>query len=257
MSKTFSRVFKLKENKKQEGNAIIDSEVSSFYKEVNLHELLKPTKQKADLAERPLLAQYLSHCCRLRTSFVSIKKCGSSECTVCLLPRLLNEIFECIHHLPNPTPDKSNEGHCSKFGEVFGTKTSESHIPFIKVKQTKKSNLEYTVLKQHATNTKMTLRCSECTTRQVFFKKKLATKILFEFQKHTADILFTCGTTVLKLVGNNKDMIEHLQITENLNCQMPVEKPFYSAGYEPCCCHCATKSNLVNNSSLLSNLHPL
>ena len=53
---------------------------------------------------------------------------------------------------------------------------------------------------------------------------------------------------VLKLVGNNRDMIEHLQIRENLNFQMPVKKLYYSAGYEPCCCHCTTKRNLANNS---------
>ena len=110
----------LEENIIQERDAIVDSEVSSFLKEVNLDKLFKPTDQKPDLAERLLLAQYLSHSCRLRTYLASIKKCGSSECTVCLPSRLPNEIFERIRHLPDPTPDESNEGHYSKFREVFG-----------------------------------------------------------------------------------------------------------------------------------------
>ena len=115
----FSRL-RLKENIIQERDAIVDSEVSSFFKEVNLDRLFKPTDQKPDLAERLLLAQYLSHSCRLRTYLASIKKCGSSECTVCLPSRLPNEIFERIHHLPDPTPDESSEDHYSKFREVFG-----------------------------------------------------------------------------------------------------------------------------------------
>ena len=119
------------------------------------------TNQKANLAERPLLAQCLSHCCRLRTYFVPIKKCGSSESIVCLPPQLPNEIFEYIYHLPDPSPNESNEGHYSKFGEVFGTEKSESHMPLIEVKQTNKSNLQYTALMQDVTNTKMTLRYSE------------------------------------------------------------------------------------------------
>ena len=56
---------------------------------------------------------------------------------------------------------------------------------------------------------------------------------------------------VLELVGNNKDMIEHLQIRENLNCQMPVEKLYCFSGYESCCCRYATKRKLVKNSSYL------
>ena len=96
----------------------------------------------------------------------------------------------------------------------------------------------------------MTLRCPECDKpRLVFSKKKPTTKILIEFKKQTADLLFTCGMMVLKLVGNNKDMTENLQIRENLNCQMPAEKLYCSAGYEPCCCHCATKGKLVNTSN--------
>ena len=63
--------------------------------------------------------------------------------------------------------------------KCLGTETSESHMPSIKVKQTKKRNLGYTALKQHATNTKMTLRRYECDKpRLVFSKKKTPDKNL-------------------------------------------------------------------------------
>lgn len=91
---------------------------------------------------------------------------------------------------------------------MFGTETNESLMPS-KVKQTHKSNLGYTALKQFATNIKIALRWSECDKpRLVFSKKKPLTKILIKLKKDTADILSTCGTTVLEFVGNNKDMIE-------------------------------------------------
>ena len=157
---------------------------SSLFKKLNLDKLLKPTNQKADLAEWPLMAQYPSHCYQLCTYFVSIKKCGSSECTGYLLPQLPNKIFEHIHQLLDPTTDKSNEGHFSELEEVLGRETSESHIISIKLKPTQKSNLQYTALKQHTTNTKMTLRCPKYDKPQlVFSKKNPTTKILIKFNK--------------------------------------------------------------------------
>lgn len=78
-----------------------------------------------------------------------------------------------------------------------------------RVKQTQKSNLGYAALNQHAPNVKITLTCSECNKpRLVCSKKEPPTKILIRFKKYTADLLFSFGTAVLVLVGNNKDMIE-------------------------------------------------
>ena len=42
------------------------------------------------------------------------------------------------------------------------------------------------------------------------FKGHFLKELRVSFKKHTADLLFTCGTTVLEIVGNNKDIIEHL-----------------------------------------------
>ena len=49
--KTIFSHLQLKASRIQVRDAIVGSEVSSFFKEVNLDELLKPTDQTADLAE--------------------------------------------------------------------------------------------------------------------------------------------------------------------------------------------------------------
>ena len=97
----------------------------------------------------------------------------------------------------------------------------------------------------------MTFMCSECDKPQlVFSKKKPQTKILIKFKKQTADPLFTYGTMVLELVGDKKEIIEHSEMRENLiNCQMSVEKLYFSTAYERCSCHCLKKRKLVYNSN--------
>ena len=97
-------------------------------------------------------------------------------------------------------------------------------------------------MKQHATNTNLTLTCTECDKpRLVLDKKKPPTAVLRKFKQHT------CGTTVAELTGNDREFAEHLQIKGNLTCQMPVEKLYYSAGYESCCCHCGAKRKLITH----------
>lgn len=93
--------------------------------------------------------------------------------------------------------------------------------------------------------------CSECDKSQlVFSKKKPPTKILIKFKKQTADPLFTCGTMVLELDGDKKEIIEHSEMRENLiNCQMSVEKLYFSTAYKPYRCHCLKKRKLVYNSN--------
>ena len=175
---------------------------------------------------------------------------GEATCTICLPPRLPNEVFQSVNHLPDPKPDGASEGHYLKFSELFGTDTEESHTPSLKVRQAYKSNIGYTAVKQDATNTNFTLTCTECDKpRLVLARKKPPTAVLRKFKRHTADLYFTCGTTVAELTGNDKEFVEHLQIKRNLTCQMPVEKLYYSAGYEFCCCHCGAKRKLITHIS--------
>ena len=71
--------------------------------------------------------------------------------------------------------------------------------------------------------------------------------LIFVIETHFITFhMVTWETMVLESVDNHKDMTEHLQIRENLNCQMPIEKLYCSAGYEPCYCHHTSKRKQAN-----------
>ena len=74
--------------------------------------------------------------------------------------------------------------------------------------------------------------------------------LIFVIETHFITFhMVTWEKMVLESVDNHKDMTEHLQIRENLNCQMPIEKLYCSAGYEPCYCHHTSKRKQANNNN--------
>ena len=124
------------------------------------HKNLKANGTKADLPQCPKLAQYLSHCARERTYFVSIKKCGSQECNICKPLRLNDHDFQRLDHIPDPTPDDAM--HYKRFSEVFRTQTMKAAMPSSKTSKDCGSKVPFNVVKQHATNTGITIECGEC-----------------------------------------------------------------------------------------------
>ena len=73
----------------------------------------------------------MKHCAWECTYFVSYKKCGSHSCKICKLPRLSDQDFKCLDHLPDPTPGTTDH-HYQQFSEVFGTDTMEEALPSLK-----------------------------------------------------------------------------------------------------------------------------
>ena len=63
----------------------------------------------------PALKEFISHCCRERHYCFEIKKCGETECTICLLVRLSTEEFMKVKPLPDPV--LKDDGH---YDEVYG-----------------------------------------------------------------------------------------------------------------------------------------
>ena len=75
ISDTFSRL-KLKDEPFEVYTPSAHEEINNLFATAELNENLKANDTKADLLQCPKLAQYLSHCARKCTYFVSIKKCG-------------------------------------------------------------------------------------------------------------------------------------------------------------------------------------
>ena len=159
ISDTFSRL-KLKDEPFEVYTPSAHEEINDLFATAELDKNLKANDTKADLPQRPKLAQYLSHCARERTYFVFIKKCGSQECNICKPPRLNDHDFQRLNHLPDLTPDDPT--HFKRFSKVFGTQTTEAAMPSLKTSKDHGSKVPFNVVKQHATNTGITIECTEC-----------------------------------------------------------------------------------------------
>ena len=147
--------------------------------------------------------------------------------------------------LPDLAPGEANEGHYEKFSDTFGTETTEMHLPSATLKE-QKTTMDFIALKQHGLSTNLTIFRTECDKPQLVYAHKRPHNILREFKQITSDLLLTCDTTVSELTDNSKDSSQ-LPIRSNLTCLILVEKLYYSAGYDACCCHCGSKRKLVTN----------
>ena len=166
-------------------------ENNNLFATTELDENLKAIDTKADLPQHPKLAQYLSHCARERTYFVSIEKRGSRECNICKPSRLNDHDFQRLDHLPDPTPDDAT--HYKRFSKVFGTQTTEAAMPSLKTSKDHDSKVPFNVVKQHATNTGITIECAECSKpRLVVSAKKLTANEKKSFHRLMSDMLYTC-----------------------------------------------------------------
>ena len=150
-----------------------------------------------------------------------------------------------MSYLPDPAPGEANERHYQKFSDTFGTETTEIHLPSATLKE-QKTTMDFTALKQHALSTNLTIFRTECDKPQLVYAHKKPHNILIEFKQITGELLLTCDTTVSELTGNSKDSSQ-LHIRSNMTCLILVEKLYYSAGYDACCCHCGSKRKLVTD----------
>ena len=95
-------------------------------------------RAKKDISKKDL-QRFMDHCCHFRHYVFSIKKCGSSNCSICCPPRLPPEVFAKIHHLPDPHKDASRE-HYQSFDDLYGTMTSEKEHPSLTTADNKQNH---------------------------------------------------------------------------------------------------------------------
>ena len=112
------------------------------------------------MQSRPGLKKFLDHCCQERLYSFSIKKCGSTTCSICNPPRLAAEVFSTLHHLPDPVPDITGE-HYRNFEDLYGTPTLEEYRPSMTEGGRKPHGLPFQPNTQYARNVGMTMQCCE------------------------------------------------------------------------------------------------
>ena len=128
------------------------------------------------------------------------------------------------------------DNHFLPFEEVFGRPTSEEHRPSLHAKKQKKT-LPFSASVQHIKNVDMMLLCEECEMwRLLYSKKKLKAEDRCLLTLQLEDLAFSCGALLQDL-----DLPAPLNevYVRSVNCFDPIEKLYYSAGYEPICIYCA------------------
>ena len=125
--------------------------------------------------------------------------------------------------MPDPTPGVDN--HYIPLHDLFGQATSEKHRPSLTLKQSKKT-LPFSTSLQHVKNVDMMLLCDECEIWRLLYAKR------YQLERELDGLMFTCGSALQEL-----DLPAFLSevYVRNLRCFDPVEKLYYSAGYEEIC----------------------
>ena len=150
-----------------------------------------------------------------------------------------------IHELPNPIMD--DDGHYKPFNAVYGTtNTSTALLPSERtVKKTK--SISFNATQQHVRNVGLLVQCDECRMwRLLFSKRKLNPGAVGQLEVLLEDMSFTCGASFEDL-----DLPLDLQsvCVKTHKCFDPMEKLYYSCGFEAICFYCGKEVPVIADDS--------
>lgn len=83
---------------------IFHSCMSFMYFQVD-NSLTTEIRTKLQIQKKDDLKAFLESHCKIRQYMFSVMKCREPTCPICKPPRLPEEIFADLHHLPDPVPD--------------------------------------------------------------------------------------------------------------------------------------------------------
>ena len=129
-------------------------------------------------------------------------------------------------------------------------------MPSLKTSKNRGSKVPFNVVKQHATNTGITIECAECSKPPlVVSAKKLTAHEKKAFHRLMSDMLYICGATLSKFKNgtdpNNRrySILDKCFVRANHNCSKPMEPLYYTCNYTECCCHCSSKRRLTTTAN--------
>ena len=195
----------------------------------------------------------MQHCCHERKYIFGIKKCGKCDCSICRPPRLPDDVFKDLCHLPDPVP--ADEMH---FIDLYGTLTSERHRPSCKSKPGRSSH--GIPFSPNAQTARELILCSECLRpRVIYAQRKLSHYDECALSRSIEEILYTCGSSLQGLDVEARSgeppsvltLFDRVFVRANLTCEdlEQVEVPYYSSEkFAPvcsdCACDCAGADNI-------------
>ena len=114
----------------------------------------------------------------------------------------------------------------------------------------KHKSLPFVASIQHVKNTNLMIQCEECGMwRLVYAKKKLSAHWRRELEKMLQTFDFSCGASTSDL-----DELSHVHFRD-LSCEDPVEKLYYSMGYDPICIYCSSEDELETQEIIFPFAH--
>ena len=129
---------------------------------------------------------------------MSLKKCASRYCIIFKPPKLNDQDFRRLNHLPDPIPGADN--HYKEFSKVFGTKATEGTMPSLKAGHKDRGHkIPFNPVKQHGSNTGLIIDCNECSKpRLVYTAKRLTEAEKKSFNRVMNDMMYTCGAILVE-----------------------------------------------------------
>ena len=111
--------------------------------------------RKQSAMNKEVFHKFYDEHCKSRQYMFSVKKCGKASCKVCKCPRLPLEVFEGLHHMPDPVP--SGEKY-QDFSALYGQPTSEKYCPSLTgSKSSGAHSMPFPPSAQYAKNVKVVL----------------------------------------------------------------------------------------------------
>ena len=169
----------------------------------------------------------------------------------------LGKYYDQLHHVPDPTP---NGEHYKPFEEIYGTETSEKHLPSLKAKAKESHGMPFSPSAQTA---RLLVLCTECLKPRVLYSKQ---KLIFNeeeaVQRSIESILYSCGSTLKGLQVQRlptdqisfEDLFDRVFVRENISCDDCIEIPYYSSyKFEDICIYCACQ---VQSVDLVNGQYP-
>jgi hypothetical protein len=161
-----------------------------------------------------------------------------TSCTVCLPPRLNNGVFLTLSHLPDPVPYGD---HYKSFDDIYGSTTSECHLPSLHEKEAKGHKIPFNPSAQTAKNTGILMICEECIKpRLIHSQRKLKADEIIRLDSVFEYVQYSCDVDIHDIDVNEDDtsILEKVFVRLNITCKTMIEIPYYSVGYDAICIHC-------------------
>ncbi|POG62444.1 hypothetical protein GLOIN_2v1882875 [Rhizophagus irregularis DAOM 181602=DAOM 197198] len=228
-----------------------DEEIARFFESIiSIDSTLRCDETtQSILRQHSDLQNFIQTHCQIRTYSFQIKKCGNIECEICTMPRTLQEVFESLNFLPDPTPAAHDSDHYANFSMVYNKPTTDEHQPSKKIAATGTERGQSGLYINNKVREFIT--CNECSkVRCLFSGRQLTEQDGLEIQHAIENWPYTCGSTVFP---QDHNLFDKVFVREKICCKTPMEFTYYSCRkvHSDRCYHCGSTDDLQDKPDSL------